>query len=190
MRILTLLRTWLFGAQVTILNKEEAEKELGRIKELLKPSSLVPLSEVLSALYNFNKAFPVAWEQDLKALKGHHIKMHSKTSLRLAQLVSEAFDSPYQRVSAFYSVFDETRKEMAILDWYSDKESVIDVLELMPVWCRIGTRVHYERFQDGPQGDYDKPVNRHQTDFVFSNMFMKVINDYIELLQLLVRNQS
>ncbi|UVD32188.1 hypothetical protein [Vibrio phage phiKT1028] len=162
---------------------------LEAIKELLKPSSMTPVSEVLLALYNFQTELPYSFKEDFNTLSGKQIKVNSKTSQRLAQLVIECFENPHERIGSYYDVFGTGRETKPVLDWYANEESITEIVEHMAVWFQLGMRVHYERNEEGPTGDYDMPVTSHQRNFVFSSMFMKVLSDYISLLELILHCQ-
>ncbi|UPT53964.1 hypothetical protein [Vibrio phage phiKT1019] len=166
-----------------------AQKEIDRVRTLLKPSSQTPLNEILHTLYNFSEKSVYEFVEDFPVLKREVIKMHSESSLKLAQLTSEGLDHPFNRVMVQYEINVGVREEKPVLNWYSNQDTITLFLADMQTWCQIGVRVHYERFGGDFPGDYDKPVTQNQKDFVFSSVFVKVINDYVELLDLILRTQ-
>lgn len=162
---------------------------LAEIKELLKPSSLTPVSEVLLALYNFQRELPYGFIEDFSALRKQRIKVNSRTSESLSLFVRDSFRDPHERVAVYHDTFVNSKRELLLLNWYSNRESIEEILEHFPTWLQIGMRAHYEHYQDGPCGDYDSPISTGQQRFVFSNNFIKVLNDYITVLELLLNSQ-
>ncbi|BAW98407.1 hypothetical protein [Vibrio phage pTD1] len=162
---------------------------LAEITDLLKPSSMALISEVFLALYNFQKELPYEFVEDFNWMRKRYIKTSTRSSEGFALFVRDSFRDPHERVAIYYDTFVTSKKELLILDWYSNKESIEEILEHMAVWLQIGIRVHYERYGEGPTGDYDHPVSEVQRAFVFSGLFIKVLSDYIVVLELLLQSQ-
>lgn len=162
---------------------------LAEIKEMLKPSNLTPVSEVLFALYNFQRELPYEFVEDFSVLRKRRIKVNARTSESLALFVRDAFRDPYERVAIYHDTFVNSKRELLLLNWYSNRESIEEILEHFPIWLQIGMRAHYEHYKEGPCGDYDSPISDIQNKFVFSNMFIKGLNDYISVLELLLHSQ-
>lgn len=168
---------------------ESAKVEIVRIKEMMKPSSMTPVNEVLYALYNFQKALPFDFKGDFNSLKGKTITVNSNSSLSLAVFLIEAVNTPHDRSMIMHDVFHNGKHEVSIFDWYSNHESIEIILRQMELWEQMGIRAHYERYEDGPMGDYDQVLKPHQSAFIFNSVFIKVIDDHISLLTLLIHTQ-
>lgn len=166
-----------------------AQEEVERIKTMMKPSSLTPINEVLLTLYNFHQESPFRFVEDFYTLRGESIKTHCNTSLGLAQLLSEAFNYPFRRVMAQYEIDLSGKTERPVMSWYSNIGSIELINHDMMEWCQLGMRAHFERSGEGDPGNYDQPITQNQKDFVFSSVFVKVLNDYVELMDLTLRTQ-
>lgn len=177
------------GPEKIVYNELNAAEELERIKEMMKPSSMVPINEVLYALYNFQTALKLEFNHDLSTLKGLEVRMHSRTSTRLSLMLRDSMHAPCNKVAIFNEVFHSSHTTKPALDWYSNEESIPDCLDGLLLWSQIGMRAHYDHSSEGPFGEYDEPINKAQREFVFSSVYVKVIADWLELLTLIVYNQ-
>ncbi|AUR81029.1 hypothetical protein FDJ25_gp005 [Vibrio phage Aphrodite1] len=179
----------LFRKKKPPYNLITAREELERIRELLKPSSQATVNELLFVLYNFQEELPYSFVEDFSKLRDLRFTFNSKTSQKLSLLLSEAFDGSYERIIAHREVMGLGKTEKPVSNWYSNKESIETIMQAMSVWCQIGMRLHYERYQEGHPGLWDEPVSKGQENFVFSNAFMKVLSDYVEVIDLILSTQ-